>query len=163
MPDFMSDFRTPAWLLGQTRPQADLRVSDADRQAVADQLSKHFADGRLDQAEFDERLSQAMNAKTYRDLDGLLTDLPPTETSGGGAGLPPAHGTVTGRAAGSVPQRRIMRPLIFIAMGIIALSIASHAVAWAFGGWVWIALIVLVVMAFAKRSHRRAPSDRYPS
>ena len=78
----MSDFRTPAWLLGPGRPQADLRVSDADRQAVADQLSKHFADGRLDQAEFDERLSQAMGAKTYRDLDGLLTDLPPVSVGG---------------------------------------------------------------------------------
>jgi Domain of unknown function (DUF1707) len=158
----MNDFRTPSWLLGQGRPQADLRVSDADRQSVADQLSKHFADGRLDQAEFDERLSQAMNAKTYRDLDGLLTDLPSTQ-AGGSAGLPPAGGPVTSRATGSVPQRRIMRPLIFIAMGIIALSIASHAVAWAFGGWVWIAVIALVVMAFAKRSRRRAPSDRYPS
>jgi hypothetical protein len=158
----MNDFRTPAWLLGQAQPQADLRVSDADRQAVADQLSKHFADGRLDQAEFDERLSQAMNAKTYRDLDGLLTDLPATET-GGGPGLPPAGGPVIGRGTGSVQQRRIVRPLVFIALAIIALSIASHAVAWAFGGWVWIALIVLIVVAFAKRSHRRAPSDRHSS
>jgi len=82
----MSDFRTPTWLLGPGRPPSDLRVSDADRQAVADQLSKHFADGRLDQAEFDERLSQAMGAKTYRDLDGLLTDLPSTEASGGAFG-----------------------------------------------------------------------------
>lgn len=162
MRDFTSDLRTPAWLLGQSQTQADLRVSDADRQSVADQLSKHFADGRLDQAEFDERLSQAMNAKTYRDLDGLLTDLPSTQ-AGGGAGLPPAGGTVTGRATGSVPQRRIVRPLVFIALAIIALSIASHAVAFAFGGWVWIVLIALVVVAFAKRSRRRTPSDRHPS
>ncbi|HYY19773.1 MAG TPA: DUF1707 domain-containing protein, partial [Streptosporangiaceae bacterium] len=95
----MSDFRTPAWLLGQGPAPADLRVSDAERQAVADALSQHFGEGRLDQAEFDERLSQAMNAKTYRDLDGLLTDLPPTATSGG-AGLPPAGSSgVTSRAA----------------------------------------------------------------
>jgi len=159
----MSEFRTPTWLLGQGPAPADLRVSDAERQAVADQLSKHFADGRLDQAEFDERLSQAMNAKTYRDLDGLLTDLPATGT-GGGPGLPPAGGTgLTSRAPGSVPQRRIVKPLAFVALAIIALSIASHAVAWAFGGWVWIALIALIVVAFAKRSHRRAPSDRHPS
>ena len=150
----MSDFRTPAWLLGPGRPQPDLRVSDADRQAIADQLSKHFGDGRLDQAEFDERLSQAMNAKTYRDLDGLLTDLPPTETSGG-AGLPPAGGgRVTGRAAGSVPQRRIVRPLLLIVAAVVALSIASHAIAWAFGGFLWIAVIALIVVAFARRSRR---------
>jgi hypothetical protein len=150
----MSDFRTPAWLLGPGRPQPDLRVSDADRQAIADQLSKHFGDGRLDQAEFDERLGQAMNAKTYRDLDGLLTDLPPTETSGG-AGLPPAGGGgVTSRAAGSVPQRRIVRPLLLIVAAIVAVSIADHAIAWAFGGFLWIAVIGLIVVAFARRSRR---------
>jgi hypothetical protein len=157
MRDFTSDFRTPAWLLGQSQSQADLRVSDADRQSVADQLSQHFADGRLDQAEFDERLSQAMNAKTYRDLDGLLTDLPSTGT-GGGAGLPPAGGTVTGRAAGSVPQRRIVRPVVFIVLAVIALSIASHAVFWVFGGWLWIAVIALIVVAFAKRSRHQRPT-----
>lgn len=149
----MSDFRTPTWLLGPGRAPSDLRVSDAERQAVADQLSKHFADGRLDQAEFDERLSQAMSAKTYHDLDGLLTDLPSTEASGG-PGLPPAGGRVTGRAAGSVPQRRVARPLLLIVAAIVVLSIAGHAAAWAFGGWLWIIVIVLVVVAFARRGRR---------
>lgn len=149
----MSDFRTPTWLLGPGRAPSDLRVSDAERQAVADQLSKHFADGRLDQAEFDERLSQAMGAKTYHDLDGLLTDLPSTEASGG-AGLPPAGGRVTGRAAGSVPQRRVARPLLLIVAAIVVLSIAGHAAAWAFGGWLWITVIILVVVAFARRGRR---------
>jgi len=37
-----------------------LRVSDAERNEVADRLSAHFADGRLDQAEFKERLDAAM-------------------------------------------------------------------------------------------------------
>ena len=149
----MSDFRTPTWLLGPGRAPSDLRVSDAERQAVADQLSQHFADGRLDQAEFDERLSQAMSAKTYHDLDGLLTDLPSTEASGG-AGLPPAGGRVTGRAAGSVPQRRVARPLLLIVAAIVVLSIAGHAAAWAFGGWLWITVIILVVVAFARRGRR---------
>src|SRR6201995_170736 len=121
----MSDFRTPAWLLGQGPAPADLRVSDAERQAVADQLSTAFGDGRLDQTEFDERPSQAMNAKTSRDLDGLLTDLPGTQTSGG-AGLPPGGGAgLTSRASGSVPQRRIARPILFIAFAVIALSRAA--------------------------------------
>lgn len=56
----------------------DMRVSDAERAEVADRLSKHFSDGRLDQAEFDERLGRAMSAKTQSDLHGLFTDLPPT-------------------------------------------------------------------------------------
>ena len=50
-----------------------LRVSDAERNEVADRLSRHFADGRLDQAEFKERLDAAMSAKTQGDLAGLFT------------------------------------------------------------------------------------------
>jgi hypothetical protein len=145
----MSDFRTPAWL----------RVSDADRQAVADQLSQHFGDGRLDQAEFDERLGRAMSAKTYRDLDGLLTDLPSTQASGG-AGLPPAGGAgLTSRAPGSVPQRRAVRPVLLIVAAVIAISIADHALAWAVGGWLWIGVIALIVLAFARRSRRPSYHD----
>jgi hypothetical protein len=64
-------------------PNGALRVSDADRAEVADQLAKHYSDGRLDQAEFDQRLDQAMRAKTQADLVGLLADLPD------GSGVPP--------------------------------------------------------------------------
>ncbi len=58
-----------------------LRVSDEERNEVADKLSRHFADGRLDQAEFKTRLDRAMGATTRGDLDGLFSDLPrlPTE------------------------------------------------------------------------------------
>ena len=57
-------------------PEAGLRVSDADRAAVADRLASHFSEGRLDQAEFDQRLDRAMRATTRADLVGLLSDLP---------------------------------------------------------------------------------------
>jgi hypothetical protein len=53
-----------------------MRISDADRADVADRLSQHYSDGRLDQAEFNERLDRAMKAKTQADLAGLFTDLP---------------------------------------------------------------------------------------
>ena len=53
-----------------------MRVSDAERAEVADRLSKHYGDGRLDQAEFNERLDQAMRAKTRQDLDGLSRPSP---------------------------------------------------------------------------------------
>ena len=55
-----------------------LRVSDAEREAVTGQLAGHFADGRLDQAEFDDRVGRAMSAKTRADLSGLLVDLSET-------------------------------------------------------------------------------------
>jgi len=58
-----------------------LRVSDAERQVTADQLKAHFAAGRLDMDEYDERLQQALAAKTRRDLEGVLKDLPPANVA----------------------------------------------------------------------------------
>jgi len=71
----------PPWAWWNENPfrsagNADLRASDAERAAVADVLSKHYADGRLDDAEFKERIDRAMSARTRSDLSGLTTDLP---------------------------------------------------------------------------------------
>src|ERR1700726_477169 len=71
---------TRGFFPGFTGPTSDqhMRVSDAERQAVADRLAEHFSSGRLDQAEFDERVGKAMSAKTRADLNGLFDDLPET-------------------------------------------------------------------------------------
>ena len=53
-----------------------LRVSDAERQAAAERIGAAWAEGRLDEAEYDRRLAQAFAAVTYADLDQLFTDLP---------------------------------------------------------------------------------------
>ena len=65
------------WFTGPASDQ-HMRVSDAERQAVADRLAEHFSSGRLDQAEFDDRVGRAMSAKTRADLNGLFDDLPET-------------------------------------------------------------------------------------
>ncbi|MFY1635907.1 DUF1707 SHOCT-like domain-containing protein [Solwaraspora sp. WMMB335] len=59
-----------------------MRAADADREAVAERLRAALSEGRLDLAEFDERLQQAYAAKTYGDLNGLLDDLPPLAAVG---------------------------------------------------------------------------------
>ncbi|MFC5183392.1 DUF1707 SHOCT-like domain-containing protein [Actinomadura harenae] len=56
-------------------PEA-LRVGDAERDAVALALHEHFAAGRLDRAELDERLGAALAAKTLGDLRAVVRDLP---------------------------------------------------------------------------------------
>lgn len=53
-----------------------LRASDSDRERVAAELGEHHGAGRLDTAEFEERLSSAYAARTMGELDTLLTDLP---------------------------------------------------------------------------------------
>src|ERR1700748_790975 len=69
-----------------------IRVSDAERNAVAELLGQHYADGRLDQAEFDDRIARTMAAKTRGDLAGLFDDLPETGPSGAGPGRPRGPG-----------------------------------------------------------------------
>ena len=53
-----------------------LRVGDAERNEATDLLARHYADGRLDEAEYNERLAKAQAAKTQSDFAGLFSDLP---------------------------------------------------------------------------------------
>jgi len=55
---------------------SELRAGDADREKVAERLRIALEEGRLNLHEYDERLRDAFSAKTYADLDKLLTDLP---------------------------------------------------------------------------------------
>lgn len=55
---------------------ARLRVSDADRDKIAEVLRKAAGEGRLDLEELDERLSATYAAKTYADLVPITVDLP---------------------------------------------------------------------------------------
>lgn len=78
---------------GGHRPNdpALLRVSDADRHAVAEVLRTAAGEGRLDIEELEERLEATFAAKTYADLAPITADLP-------------AHGTVSRASASPVPR-----------------------------------------------------------
>jgi len=54
----------------------DLRVSQAERDEVAAELARHFADGRLTIEEYEERIEAALASRTGHDLEPLLADLP---------------------------------------------------------------------------------------
>src|ERR1700757_564124 len=69
------------WFTGPASDQ-HMRVSDAEGQAGADRLAEHFSAGRLDQAEFDDRVGRAMSARTRADLNGLFADLSETGAPG---------------------------------------------------------------------------------
>ena len=53
-----------------------IRASDQDRDAVVQRLQQAFAERRLDDDEFDERMRAALTARTSADLDRLTGDLP---------------------------------------------------------------------------------------
>ena len=57
------------------RPE-DLRVSDAERQAVAERLRVAQSVGQLDIHEFDERVQSVWAARTRGELERVTADLP---------------------------------------------------------------------------------------
>jgi hypothetical protein len=92
--------------------QADFRVSDAERNQVIDQLKRHTADGRLTLEEFEDRVGEAMSAKTAGELRPVLRELPLLQT-------PPP-----------VPRRRSRVPVPFLFVGIFFLLALGHPVFW---------------------------------
>jgi hypothetical protein len=132
-------------LFGGPSSDEHLRVSDAERQAVTDRLAEHFGDGRLDQAEFDERVGRAMSAKTRADLGGLFADLPDT-------GAP---------AAMDRPRRRHRHPVLLIALIVVLAIAAAHAVLWVTVPLLWLAFgVAAVVFATRALGHSRSGHDR---
>lgn len=57
------------------RPQPQIRLTHADRDAVTEILREAYGKGQLDEDEFEERLDQAMRAKYGADLEPLTLDL----------------------------------------------------------------------------------------
>ena len=124
-------------------PQSDqhMRVSDAERQAVTDRLAEHFGEGRLDQAEFDERVGRAMSAKTRADLNGLFDDLPET-------GAP---------AATDRPQRRRHgHPVLLVGLVVLVAIAAGHLVF----PLLWIGFLVAILLFATGTIGRSRPSQR---
>ena len=78
-----------------------LRISDNDRQQVADVLRDAAGEGRIDLEELDERLELTWAAKTYADLVPITVDLHlPAHPQAVGAPVPRAsHLPVTGHAS----------------------------------------------------------------
>jgi Domain of unknown function (DUF1707) len=153
----MSPSSTQQWTRRMRYADQNIRVSDADRNAVAEQLGVHYADGRLDQAEFDERINRTMSAKTRGDLAGLFDDLPDP----GPAGAPGTAGP-GGPGGAAIPYARrrrggIFRPLILLAIVIVLASISWHAMdTFSFFAIPWfpIAVIVAIVLIATRHRHR---------
>ncbi len=53
-----------------------LRASDADREQIIDRLRTASAEGRLAAHELEHRVTTALKARTYSELDATVADLP---------------------------------------------------------------------------------------
>jgi Domain of unknown function (DUF1707) len=81
----------------------NIRVSDAEREAVAAQLRDHYGDGRLTLDELNERLDQTFAARTASELNAVTTDLP-RESTGWTPGTGAAGSKLTVGPQGTGPR-----------------------------------------------------------
>jgi hypothetical protein len=110
-----------------------IRVSDADRDRVTAQLRDHFAAGRITPGELDERLSAALNAKTFGNLRRIMADLPGPVPAPPGAAPPGAA-----PPGWAVRRRPPFPPLILLAL-LAALLIPGT-------GWLLAAFINMILL-----------------
>jgi Flp pilus assembly protein TadB len=116
-----------------------MRVSDADRERVAERLREHFAAGRLTSEELDERVAAALGAKTTGELKVVLADLPEPAPAGPQAGQVPPRWT--GRPGYGYRRGPRLLPLaLFLLFAVLLLHGAV--------GFVFFALIKIVLVLF---------------
>lgn len=116
----MSDYTVPN---GKDGAEA-LRASNAERDDALNLLSAHFADGRLDRAEFDERAEAALAARTRDQLRALFADLPgPGPVPTPAAEAPAATMTGAGmQARGGGALTTGASPLLFVLVPILLIA-----------------------------------------
>ena len=133
-----------------------IRISDADRERVTSRLHQHYAEGRLDSEELDERVTATLNAKTFGDLRSVMADLPDPDLVRPQAGPMPPSG---------MPPRVLVRrgprlmPLLFIAFIAALILPGAGFVFFAFlkiALLIWLGTMVLGIFAAARfRRHAR--------
>lgn len=127
---------------------ADLRASDDERNAVADKLSRHYAEGRLDQAEFKSRLDTAMSATTRGELNGLFHDLPR---------LPPDPPPPEPRRRRIVPTLFLIAFLVVVAAAAVPFWPLYHV------PWLLFVIVGLVLWRRIGRHHHHHHDGGQPS
>jgi hypothetical protein len=128
----------------------NIRAGDADRERIAERLRKSHSEGRLDMAEFQERLERCYAAKTLGELTDLVRDLPRQEEQ------------VERRSFARfllLSLGRVPLGLVLIALIVVTAAAGHHFL------WLWIPLVFVIWrMTWWRRRRwfagtRRGPDD----
>lgn len=156
----------------------EVRIGDREREQAVTHLGTAFGEGRLDLAEYDERLALAYTAKTASDLLHLTADLPLATREVGAAG------TVSDTAPVATPSLPSSRPArssgaeflsglpgpLRAAWWAYAAAVSINLVVWLIVGvgdgeiaypWpIWVAGPWGVILLFSTLAYRSGPGPR---
>jgi hypothetical protein len=116
--------------------RVNLRASDADRDHVVSRLHKAATEGRIAAEELEQRVGNALKARTYGDLEETVADLPGPRPR---QRRPPARRTPVGWAVTAVRANPV---LILFAIPVVAVTLAMMVAA----AMIWMVLTVVVLV-----------------
>jgi len=124
-----------------------LRASDADRDQIVDRLHRAATEGRIASEELEHRVSIALKAKTYSELEATVADLP-------GPRSRPRTGLERRRpvATWAVATVRSNPMLLVLVIPVLALTLAAMVTVTVLWG-----VFVLLTMMFGGRRHHGTP------
>ena len=111
----------------EQNPAPEMRIGDRERRATDDRLRAALDDGVLTLVEYDERTRECWAARTQRELDALLVDLPP------GASVPTEPPTLVEERPAASPSRppwreRLGQAVVPIVLAGVAVFVGGHLV-----------------------------------
>lgn len=107
---------------------AGVRVGDSEREEAAHALGEHFAVGRLDREEYDERIDAAFAARTRADVAALFRDLPQPRP---GQVVTPVRRPARPHHGHRVP----FLPVLFVLIGLAIMLESGWLVFLGIGAW----------------------------
>lgn len=119
--------------------EPDLRISDAERAEALTALGEHFAVGRLQLTEYDQRAAQVAAALTRGELRALFTDLPAPHPSFPGEPAQVVRAAPGGAVA--VPDQRTPAQRA-AAVSLVVMGAAFIPLIIFLGWWWWIFVIM---------------------
>jgi Domain of unknown function (DUF1707) len=135
------------------------RIGDADRDRAVGFLQEHMAQGRIDAAEFDDRMSRALKAKTASELTGYQAppwqqaaqrtfEIPPWQRT------PAASPEIAHRVHPAVPERSKADTVLAVAAAASwpAVILFCFATSWSY--W-WLIFIPIFISSIAGNLKQR--------
>lgn len=134
--------------------RAHLRASDADRDQIVERLRKAAMEGRIAAEELEQRVSAALKARTYADLEATVADLPRERERERDRGRErPGRRTPTRRSAAgwaltTVRANPMLLLFVFPVVAVTAAMLLAATIVWA------VTMIVVMVLGGRPRPMR---------
>jgi hypothetical protein len=122
------------------------RASDEDRDRIVERLHKAATEGRIAAEELEHRVSAALKARTYDELDSTVADLPSPRPRGGQA---PERRTAPRWVLATVAHNPMLLLFAIPVVAVTAAMLLAATVMWA--------VLMVVVLVLGGRPRVGAP------